>query len=234
MYNVSEGLRWAPLLLADRDGLIVDTIAELSVAHSNLRVQFGNTALSGITGPQPFSDDPIWAVAPDGSLIVVVERPAAWNRRVASFTVTAYSDAGRVLFRQSETYNPVRSEKEQLTEYIDSEVRRLEQAAPGQIRPSAARSAIEKGVWWPSYKPPVQSVWVDNDGRIWLRRDDPLPGQQAWEVWDRAGRRLGNVEIDGPATPRAAQGSSVWSVTLDDLGVPLIVAYNMVATAKRQ
>lgn len=76
----------------------------------------------------------------------------------------------------------------------------------------------------PGTKPAAWSMFVDDEGRIWVDRITAHPNGQDFDIFDPEGRFLGRVQLPVPlGSPRLVVGDHIYGVTRDDLGVPYVV-----------
>lgn len=75
----------------------------------------------------------------------------------------------------------------------------------------------------PEFQPAVIGVKVDDSGRVWLRV--PHPTETRFDLFDRTGKRIGEVAIPFKISPYAAmafRGDTVLAIVLDEDDVPTI------------
>jgi len=77
-----------PLVLLDAAGLVLDTLAEGDLEKASLIIMSLRGA--SVSDYQPFDDNPLCDAGPNGSGLVIVERPAAAETK-AWFRVTLLS-----------------------------------------------------------------------------------------------------------------------------------------------
>jgi hypothetical protein len=108
---------------------------------------------------------------------------------------------------------------------------------------AAARGASEvtRGPDVPSHKPAYQNLFVDHDGRVWVRRS--LPSERPtgarsvfdwtepppiYDVISRDGRFLGTIQPPAEFQLLYVAGDHVWGAQRGDLDVPYVVRYRIV------
>ncbi len=82
----------------------------------------------------------------------------------------------------------------------------------------------------PETKPPVLSMFVAEDGRLWVRT--PSGGERRmYDIYERNGRRAGtavtSLDIVDPVRP-IVRRDRVWAVVTDELDVPYVVRARLV------
>ena len=169
---------------------------------------------------QPFDDSTLLQAAPDGSAVVLVERPAPERPEEAVLLVTKLRAEGDTVYRR-----PVRTRAVRVTERAVEAAISLPEGPLVDRYPSPAQAlrALREAVFVPVFHPPVTDLAVGRDGSVWLRREDTGDPSVPWTVLDPRGELL--AEVEAPAALRIFQvdGSVVWGVETDELGVPTVV-----------
>lgn len=193
-------------------------LRELSLANS-----YGNVApaanRAGIHFVQPLSDAPLWDVAPDGSGIVVVDRPASSRPATAQYTVTVYDPSGAVRGERRIDYTPVPVSRA----FRDSVVRRT-------LNPLGRPNFDYAGeaVYTPLFRPPVTAVVLTRDGRIWLRREFGYDLHAEWDVLDSRLIPVARVRLPAEVEVFEATVNTVWGGGIDPDGVPYVIRFGLV------
>jgi hypothetical protein len=179
--------------------------------------------------PQPFTDSPLIAVAPDGSGVVIVRRNAAARPDSTVFSVQGIDPSGRVSLARNYRYKPVPLSADAVERAVERQIGGL---AASRIRtPEAAvvsRQTREK-LYRPRFLPPVTRVVVGRDGTIWLRREDLGRDMAWWHVLDSRGRIIARAWVPANLRVEYADRTHIWGVELDELDVPTLVKYRIVA-----
>ena len=167
------------------------------------------TDAPGFTSPQrqPFTDRPLWAVAPDGRTVVVVEGAADGNTLLKAVTAT-----GTEAFRSVLPWSRVPITNAHFEKAVDSIVAfvkgiRLPGGASMPVDPAAVRSAVAR----PRDIGPVTQVLVGSDGRTWLRlRNSSRAGFAEWQSYSAAGAAGSGIhlpaEVSVFCSPRRRSG----------------------------
>lgn len=83
----------------------------------------------------------------------------------------------------------------------------------------------------PFVKPPILGLWVDHDGRLWVRHADRFGVRQSvFDVHDRTGRHLARVTIPVRSSeylPVQARGNRLWLTVIDDDDVPWVAQFTV-------
>jgi hypothetical protein len=104
-------------------------------------------------------------------------------------------------------------------------------SAVEQLRASAARVGAQAGDWSriPALKPSVASLFLADDGRLWVRTHS-VPGTE-YDVYERDGGIAGTVVTALDVLSRPApvvRGDHLWAVVKDDLDVQYVVRARLV------
>ena len=212
-----------PVLLASRQGEVLDTIAWQAVAGRalSLRAPNGTAILSSY---QPFSEVAIPAADPSGRRVIIVDRASADEARTGYFRVTAIAANGRAEWARVFRYTPTalpRTVSDSIVRQATMEFRDAFGSA------GAAERALRAGLHLPKFVPPVTVAVVGSDGTIWLRREDIGQPRVAWLVLDDKGRQLASLTLPRGSDIKAARRNSVWAVEHDADDVPLLVRYDV-------
>jgi hypothetical protein len=193
-------------------GLVLDTPHDPSAVSLNINGMFVTVAV-------PFAARPLWAVASDGSRIAVVSTNVSESEQ-PTFDVAAFDARGNELFREKFPFEPTRIPKH----VADSVTASWAAAAP---RPEVRR-AIEAEVRprVPPVYPPIASVLIGDDGRLWIGLRQTVRGN-AWLVLDSDGDAVGWVEFPSNTLLRHADAEHVWAVERDELHVESVVRFRL-------
>lgn len=213
------------LLLLGPNGKRAHLLSQLNIGRQRLVLETSR-AIS-ILPYQPLDDSPLWLPSPDGSRVVVVERPAPANGSTASMRVVVHSSDGRPVFTTICEYAPMRVPDRVIREFVD-------RAASDNSRlfasPSEAQAAVRRSLYLPDYYSPVEHVAVDHANNVWIRmRAKAEAGQVFWLILDRTGRAA--RVVSGPANYKvwAAVNGVSWGVEEDEDGAFQIARYKLLA-----
>lgn len=232
----------------DRDGSPLDTIAVLDVRSVRI-----------VTSPETggFTRHPFWSTLPGGGGLgdivtgdrsgVVLVDGISGSGSPGSFSLLELSITGDTVLHRTIPYDPIPITDEEREwwfkefaavmagDYTQGRPRylQLDEAARNRKRREAAEL-----LWLPDHYPPVRRVLAGMDGTIWLLREFRLFEQiDRWEVYDRGGELIGQLDVDAGrhyTTPwisshRILQASldEVWATSTDDLEVPYIHRYQV-------
>ncbi len=207
------------ILLAGQDGAVVDTLVSFDRQSETWPISgaMGSTAIL----PNPFSYSPLWKALPDGAGIVVVTPDRAPGRTTGSFSIE-WHRSGRPVSRIPVPYRP----KLLRAAWADSMARRTaEPLLAGGFSLADVRRAMELRLRLPTYLPPVTALLTSDDGRAWIRREDPDWTQVEWAVYAPDGKLVASFAVPSNVQGIAASGNVLWGLQADSLGEERLVRY---------
>ncbi len=175
---------------------------------------------------QPFDDYPLLALSPQGSELIVVERPTG-NTTIARVTVRRISTTTTTQERRASIDLRVeRVPAATVDSIIDRRATSLMRAFSGTFPSIAAmRTALRAGMFVPSHFPAIQRVVAGSDGSVWLQRF----GRDEWIVLDSAGRvvRVIRLPAGSAANVRAVTIDRAWLAVTTAAGDPQVARYDL-------
>ena len=202
-----------------RDLAILDTLGAISLQHSLIYCEWPEGA--SYTA-QPFSDMAIFSAAPDGSLVVDVERVAPGSGAETSFRLRARNGSAMPLFTREVGYRPRRlrrADVDQALSIFSNPAAKL----PGPV----TVDSIRRKLYRPGFFPPVREVRVGRDNTIWLRvsfADSPATGAD-WLVLSPRGFPVARVSLPSDFRLMEADRHTLWGVEGDPLDIPVLARY---------
>lgn len=170
------------------DGQAIDTLRVLHYGDSWLVARLPR-GRGEVQLPQPWGTRDLLAVSPDGSSIVVLERPLVEREQRSEYRLTRLSASGQVVFTTRVQYQPVPLAEAAVVRWIDETATGFE-AAFGNA--AVAREALREALFRPSFLPPASAVVVGRDGTSWVQREDKEVGTR-WDVFTPTGERTRSV-----------------------------------------
>ncbi len=168
-------------------------------------------------------DTNLFAYHPDGTSVVLVDRPFAATEGLASFRVSVIGVLGDTIRTAEISYTPIQLDPQVAEGMVETEV--------GALVPEVAHLASDVRETLtppPAFYPPVTAVGVGHDGRVWLRREFlPDRDTRAWLVLDQGLNPIGATLLPGAVEFRAADDQALWGFVEGDLGVPYLVRYRI-------
>lgn len=237
-----------PRVRFDATGAVVDTVGwDTRPPPDDSRTE--SVMVGGVRYYVPRPPPAERLVLPLGIDRVRVSRPVAVTGVTESFAVTRVTPGGDTVFHRRFRYQPRPYDASVLDGLAWGSARTPGGGIPivnGVLMPRPVRddsmdafNAIRAALEFPDYQPPIQRVWVGEDGGIWLGREDDGGATQRWAVLDAEGRPRGQLEL--PTTSLAASaarggyarlawtsGDVVWMVESDEFDVPWLVRYRIV------
>lgn len=178
--------------------------------------------------PQPFTDSPLTAVAPDGSALVIVRRNAAPHGDSAVFSVQRIHYSGRVSLSRNYQYRPLRLSRDAVARAVDEQAGGLAETRIRTPEAAVVRRELRENLYRPRFLPPVTRLVLGRDGTIWLRREELNRDMAWWHVLDARGRIIARAWVPARLSVRYADRTGIWGVEYDELDVPALVKYRIV------
>ncbi|MCL4866871.1 MAG: hypothetical protein KJZ47_13330, partial [Gemmatimonadales bacterium] len=215
---------FAYLAVVSRSGGFERLLAMLPRTEREMSIPVEFSGRRGIAAPpQPFSDDPIWAVSHDGGMLVTVG-PVV-ERGGSGYRVTGIATSGDTVFRRrfEAPASPVTE-----ADIVDAIERLRNEVRPG-IPATVDEATFRSQVWRPAQIPPVESVMVGRDGLTWLRMR-PQAGSRivAYRVLDRSGRAIGETTLPRGDVIVESDGSRAWATTISTEGEPQVKYFRII------
>lgn len=223
---IADGLvRFLPIIRLDRDGVVLDTISQLSVRNSSLTVRSPAPWRGSMHSRQPLSDAPLHVVTRDGTALLLVDRSTTETPGPARFRITKVDPRGDTIYSRDYAYSPRPIPPAWVDSLLDSQVARSAERFPS---PAAAREAVRDALFLPPYFPPVSAVVAGRDGTIWLRREQAGGTVATWNVLDASGELLAVTTAPQHLQIYAADAEFAWGVEHDEMDIPYVVRYRVV------
>jgi len=202
----------------------VDTLAVIPRGSSQLQARISVNGSAGtIHFAQPFTDDPVFQNAKDGSSVVIVDQRAEGLEIVPTFRVTKLSAEGDTLFSRQIPYDRERLTDQQFDNAL-LEVARLPSTARRGI--TVNMNDLRSGAYRPVNLPPVKFVTVASDGTIWLHRQTSARVSK-YLVLRSDGLPVATATV--PLNERVVEsnGSTVWTVPLSPAEEQILSSYRI-------
>jgi hypothetical protein len=215
----------ARVLLLTRELEVLDTLAELPAGHTSMAFIFRDGAIHMI---QPFHDDPLVSVSPDGRWLVRIDRPATTGPGPGVFTVALMEPGGQLAYRREWRYDPLPVSDDTVEAFIQGSVAFASNPGQGQTRLPLTRDSLKRKLYRPRYFPPVSNVRVGRDGTVWLRlmdasaRDLIRRGQVQWVALSPRGFEVRRVGLPSRLLVHDVDRHSIWGAEYDPDGVPYV------------
>lgn len=155
------------------------------------------------------------AVSPNGKRIGWV-RVKGLEEDVARLQVTAVDAWGDVVVDRDISFVPTSIPRDVVDAAVDRRADRM-------LHPLAAEEMRRRGSdHVPGAYPPVQSVVIDGELRMWIKLRE-REKEVTWLALDRKGSPLGRLDLPANQHIYGGRGQQLWAVEIDDLGVPHIL-----------
>lgn len=212
-------------LQTDSSGVVLQHLVDLPVSRSDFfRGSMGGDRF--IEGFHPVPEGPTYAVFPEGTGMVVVERWASSQPDSSSYTLSVYGADGEVRARTVVPYSPQPLGDHWLRRSFEGQLDRSGESLTEADR-NQVLSAFLEGAAEHAFFPPVTRVVAGQDGSVWVRREETLTDSVRWDVLDRDAVRVGRLNVPNGLQIRAATLEEVWGVILDEMDVPYVVGFRV-------
>ncbi len=181
-----------------------------------------------VYGHSPFVTPPLYRLHPNGDGVVTAD----WEPdRPDEVVVRRYGLDGRVASETTIQARLRRVSQAARNAFIDEGVEMVERARQyGGGVPANLRAAVTEGLLLYDYFEPVSSFFVTHDERVWLRDAvAPEDYEALWLALGPDGEPEFRVQAPAGIAFRAAHGDRVWAVGRNEMEVPFIVQYALVA-----
>jgi len=220
-----------PLLRFQPGSGQTDTIATVVPPPQAMRVTEGPVRYS--TAWHPFNDESLWAVSPDGSFIIIVDRMARSASDSAWYSVTRLSSLADTTWCREYQYRPRAITEDVITAVVGPAVEQQNAQRSTRGRPQVSLAAVSAALYRPDALPPVTGLIIGNDHSIWLRQEDPGDSLVSWNVLDGDGGLVGVLELPRTTMIRRATLVRIWAVEHDEFDVPYVTRYR-ISTGDRE
>jgi hypothetical protein len=222
-YFPTERGRWMDSIayrITDSTARVLETIAVYPAPPRMPGIRVGN---GGFALQQPFAAEAHAAQHPGGNRAVVVLPSQFWRGRPGEVKLVYLTPAGieveRVVNLGARRLTEAQRE-EWIRKRVDPLAARLEQA--GTPRAGVERS-LRDAIVMPQYLPDVVEASYGADGSVWLKRYD----SDEWVVVGPSGSVAFRVSVPAGVRVREVSLVSMWGVTSDADGVPVITRYRV-------
>lgn len=222
-----------PRVRFDLNGLVVDTIGwDPRVPPPEQWLEA--TTFRGVNYlTQPPNDAALSVRHTYGALRV--ERNIATDPEFGLLTVISIGLARDTVYHRTILYEPVRYNESVLNslavQYSGIQVTddRRRYSAISRLTPDSSeiRKAIRSAFAFPEFQPPVQQIWLDNDQRLWIKRENTGDRLVDWIVLDADGWPGFQTSLPQTFRPMWSRDVDVWGTLPDEFEVPMLVKYRL-------
>lgn len=226
--DTGERARMA-IAMGPLDGSRSDTVA--SVLESSTMELEGIGSFAHRLAAAP----PLYERSPDGSGLVVVDWAMDLPNRV---TVRRYDLDGRLAAESTLDFELREIPGDVREAYIEegiAMVRRTAESLPetvGQQLPANLRRAVIRGSIIPDHYPPITTLFITHEGRVWLclaasGEEEEEKEETEWVVVGPDGAPEFRITAPAGVTFKAAHGDRVWGTGKTELDIPYLVMYEL-------
>jgi hypothetical protein len=199
------------------------TLTSFNFKHLTLAIRDPHTPSNGFFGPQPFDDSPIILYSQRAGQVVAVRRDT--DRSGYSLTWINPLD-GSVVRAREYSITPIRIPKAVADSAIGHQVDVIvKHRILGISSRPEAEHRVREAMFLPQNYPPVKSGFVDQLGRVWLRREATRTQSHNYDIIDAEGRVIARTSVPNTVTLLVASSTMVWGSIRDELGVPYVQAF---------
>jgi hypothetical protein len=202
-------------LMTDLKGIVRRVVGLRPAVETSLPVNFPNGR--GIA-PIPFVHKPLAAISPDGRVLASIWTDVKGSPRFILDVYDAQTGSKR---QTSFPFKGVPITKRMSDSAISKGMQSARRPEVRKAIDVAARSRI------PPVLSPVKSVFVDNDGRVWIGLR-PASSTREWRIVRADGSVVGNLTTKANVELRSAQGNTVVGVETDEDDVESIIVFKLV------
>ena len=195
-----------------------DTLALFSSDHVGgflVRMSGGQVAMM-MPFVQPFQDQGLWTLGPDGSSVAVIHRAADSPDPPHQALVNLLGVSGDTIFSTPLPYDPVPIPEP----IVDSLITRY-------AGDRFDRDVVESALYVPDHYPTVSNALIGADGTVWLAREATTTPFRRWTVLSGEGRPLAELEVPSGQELVAAGEGFVWTLWADELDVQHLSRYSV-------
>lgn len=214
-----------PVLMTP-SGEVTDTLPAIRFGNNSWAISHPE-GRGGMYTRQPFADGPLWRFVPGEEAMVVLDRTAPTSVEEAAFTISKLSFAGDTLFSRTYPFEPEPVREEEADSLIHAMAEMMSERGILGATLAQAETWAREGFFRPAFRPGVTSLMVDEDGGIWVGRNEELPGQRRWEAYDADGRPVAAFTLPTDVDVMHIRRPHVWGTRTDDLGVPYVVRFRL-------
>lgn len=156
----------------------------------------------------PFAVTDIAVVDPSGGF---------WNANTGSYRLVRRGEGGDTLMVIEASLPRVPVTSEDRSSYVQEIVDR---------RPEELRAAEAVAVLMPDFKPVLEDMFMDDEGRLWVKRAVPADTPPFFDLFSDDGDYLGSIRLGftpAPYRPLWVQHGNIYAVIEDELDVPYVV-----------
>ena len=156
----------------------------------------------------PFDASDIQVLNPSGGF---------WLANTGSYRVTHLGEDGDTLLVIESTLSGMRVSSADRSAYVEGIVER---------DPEERRAAEAVAELAPDFKPVLEGLLVDDEGRLWVERVTPSETPPFYDLFSQDGEYLGSVRfgfMPAPYSPIWVQHGAIYTWVADDVGVEYVV-----------
>lgn len=217
-----------PIMRMDREGAVIDTIGWRQPTRGGMVFTTPDRSALMAVG-QPFSDDPVAAIADVDRSVLLLDRTARAGTSAPTFTLTKVGWDGDTIFARTYPYEPVPISSAEVDSIVGFWAERIRQNPNLGPIAGKAEQHVRDALHLPAHRPPVTEWVVRDDGSILLRQV-PQADSVRWLVLGPDGDAVVTFALPTRLRVLHADSEHVWGTISDEDDVPYIVRYRIGST----
>ncbi len=188
--------------------LSTEEVDSVSLGESTYRGYASIRAEGGSYYQIPFDVSDIAIVNPSGGF---------WTANTGSYRLTRRGEDGDTLMVIEASLPPIPVTSQDRSSYVEEIVER---------RPEERRAAEAVTALMPDFKPVLQDMFMDDEGRLWVKRAVPVDTPPFFDLFSDDGDYLGSIRLTftpAPYRPLRVQHGNIYTLIEDEMDVPYVV-----------
>lgn len=207
-------------LIMDADGTQLDTLPPIPYGRNTWAIEYGD---GGMYTSQPFADGPLYEIRPDAST-VLLDRTVPDDGSYRPMTLIHRTAEGDTVWTRDIEFEIQPIDPSIVDSIMEM---RIPDRPPFADRRREMLEAGRRSLYVPDHRPGATMMFVDDDGRSWIRPQYDADRPSAWWVVGPDGEMLARVRIPNDVTLRAGRGGRVWGFRAGEFDVPYIVGLDV-------
>jgi len=210
------------LYLHNRDGTDLIKLIALKDNDYSTPLKFGAIKLPF---PQPLVVSPRVLYSPVSGRVALLTTTFPEKSGTASLQIIWMDKTGRKDEQTISTPASVvrASDIDSLLDMFSKSIAPLLRASGAIVTVESLREATAKVLVKRKYFPIVERVFMDDDGRAWVK----IRNESEWLIFTHGSRRVDGVILPSNASPLSASGSKLWVQSVDADDLPSLIRYEI-------
>jgi hypothetical protein len=181
------------------------------------------------TTEHPISDAPIITYGTRGDRVFIVERSVGEAESSDSIRVVALRADGDTAWDRRFAYVPAVLPRDETDSLLEARITAFQQFArlEGRLSDREAERAYRESVEAPRFRPPISSVRIDPESRVWLEWSATEDSTRTWWILAPDGAPHALLRAQQDLDVRALGDGIMWVVETDEFDVPYLTRYRI-------